>query len=139
MEEAFSQNIWEFCQSYLDKLQSYKGSRWGFLITIICLYLLRVSIIGEYYLVTYVIVSSMLKQVHVDDEIVDDIVDAPVLHVNFPGELKPFIWKIHEFNLWRNCTVAMIIGGSCTFFDVFNIDIFWPLLVVDNTTFSFSE
>ena len=132
--ESSSQKLWQFFQSNQDKLQIYKGRRWAFLVTVICLYALRVGIIGGYYVVSYCMAVFILNQfllflTPIQADIDDEIVDNPVLPVNSPGEFKPFIRKIHEFNLWRNCTVAVIIGVSCTFFTVFNVPVFWPVLV----------
>lgn len=45
-------------------------------------------------------------------------------------EFRPFIRRLPEFKFWYSATRALTIGFFCTWFDIFNIPVFWPVLVV---------
>ena len=45
-------------------------------------------------------------------------------------EFRPFIRRLPEFKFWHSATRALTIGFACTWFDVFDIPVFWPVLVV---------
>jgi len=45
-------------------------------------------------------------------------------------EFRPFIRRLPEFKFWHSATRATTIGFFCTWFEVFDIPVFWPVLVV---------
>ena len=45
-------------------------------------------------------------------------------------EFRPFIRRLPEFKFWYSATKATVIGFGCTFFQFFNIPVFWPILVM---------
>lgn len=45
-------------------------------------------------------------------------------------EFKPFIRRLPEFKFWYWATRAIAISFFCTFFEFFNIPVFWPVLVM---------
>lgn len=45
-------------------------------------------------------------------------------------EFRPFIRRLPEFKFWHSATRAIAIGFFCTWFGVFDIPVFWPVLVV---------
>jgi len=45
-------------------------------------------------------------------------------------EFRPFIRRLPEFKFWYSATKATVIAFCCTFFQVFNIPVFWPILVM---------
>ena len=45
-------------------------------------------------------------------------------------EFRPFIRRLPEFKFWYSATRAVFIGFCCTWFEVFNVPVFWPVLVV---------
>ena len=45
-------------------------------------------------------------------------------------EFRPFIRRLPEFKFWYSATKATVIAFTCTFFDFFNIPVFWPILVM---------
>jgi hypothetical protein len=42
-------------------------------------------------------------------------------------EFKPFIRRLPEFKFWHS---AIAIGFACTWFSIFDVPVFWPVLVV---------
>ena len=45
-------------------------------------------------------------------------------------EFRPFIRRLPEFKFWYSATKATAIAFFCTFFELFNIPVFWPILVM---------
>jgi hypothetical protein len=45
-------------------------------------------------------------------------------------EFKPFIRRLPEFKFWYWATRAVTIGFFCTWFDFFDVPVFWPVLVM---------
>ena len=45
-------------------------------------------------------------------------------------EFKPFIRRLPEFKFWYWASRAIAISFFCTFFEFFNIPVFWPVLVM---------
>lgn len=45
-------------------------------------------------------------------------------------EFRPFIRRLPEFKFWYSVTKSTIIALFCTMFELFNIPVFWPILVM---------
>ena len=45
-------------------------------------------------------------------------------------EFRPFVRRLPEFKFWYSATKAIAIGFACSFFSIFDLPVFWPVLVV---------
>lgn len=45
-------------------------------------------------------------------------------------EFRPFIRRLPEFKFWHSATRAVAISFACSWFEVFNVPVFWPVLVM---------
>ena len=45
-------------------------------------------------------------------------------------EFRPFIRRLPEFKFWHSATRAVVISFVCSWFEVFNVPVFWPVLVM---------
>ena len=45
-------------------------------------------------------------------------------------EFRPFIRRLPEFKFWHSATRAVAISCVCTAFRVFDVPVFWPVLVI---------
>jgi len=45
-------------------------------------------------------------------------------------EFRPFVRRLPEFKFWFSLTKAIAIGFVCSWFEIFNLPVFWPVLVV---------
>ena len=45
-------------------------------------------------------------------------------------EFRPFIRRLPEFKFWHSATRAVVISFLCSWFEVFNVPVFWPVLVM---------
>jgi len=46
------------------------------------------------------------------------------------AEFKPFVRRLPEFKCWHSVTRGLFTAWLATFFSVFNIPVFWPILVL---------
>ncbi len=45
-------------------------------------------------------------------------------------EFRPFIRRLPEFKFWHSATRAVAIAFVCSWFSVFDVPVFWPVLVM---------
>jgi hypothetical protein len=45
-------------------------------------------------------------------------------------EFRPFIRRLPEFKFWYEATRAIVISFTCAWFEIFNVPVFWPVLVM---------
>lgn len=45
-------------------------------------------------------------------------------------EFRPFVRRLPEFKFWYSATKAIAIGFGASWFSVFDVPVFWPVLVV---------
>jgi len=45
-------------------------------------------------------------------------------------EFKPFVRRLPEFKFWHSATRAVVIAFMCSWSEIFNLPVFWPVLVV---------
>lgn len=45
-------------------------------------------------------------------------------------EFRPFIRRLPEFRFWHSAFWASLVSLGCTFFSLFDIPVFWPILLL---------
>lgn len=63
-----------------------------------------------------------------DEEMEDG--GAGSLPTSADDEFRPFIRRLPEFKFWYWATRAVAIAFVCSWFEVFNVPVFWPVLVM---------
>jgi len=121
-------------QALLDESVPYLLIRWGLLLVLILVYFLRVFYVQGFYIVTYGIGIYVLNLfigflTPLDDKDTGDG-DGPLLPVSDADEFKPFIRRLPEFKFWHSCSKALVVGLVMTFFRVFDVPVFWPILLI---------
>jgi hypothetical protein len=64
------------------------------------------------------------------DEGLEDGDAGSALPTKQDDEFRPFIRRLPEFKFWHSATRAILIGFICTWFRMFDIPVFWPVLVM---------
>jgi hypothetical protein len=64
------------------------------------------------------------------DEGLEDGDAASTLPTKQDDEFRPFIRRLPEFKFWHSATRAILIAFICTWFKMFDIPVFWPVLVM---------
>uniref|UniRef100_A0A8C4GJY3 Protein RER1 n=1 Tax=Dicentrarchus labrax TaxID=13489 RepID=A0A8C4GJY3_DICLA len=122
-------------QSWLDKSTPFYAVRWTATLLLTAIYMIRVYILQGWYIVTYALGIYHLNlfiaflSPKVDPSLLDED-EGPSLPTKQNEEFRPFIRRLPEFKFWHSATKGIVIAMICTFFDAFNVPVFWPILVM---------
>ncbi|CAO1598538.1 retention in endoplasmic reticulum protein 1 [Xanthoria calcicola] len=128
-------------QSYLDKSTPYTSYRWISTVVLLALFFVRIVVAQGWYIVCYSLGIYLLNlflaflQPKIDpsltqDEGLEDGDAGSSLPTKKDEEFRPFIRRLPEFKFWHSATRAIAISFFCTWFSIFNVPVFWPVLVV---------
>ncbi|CAI4223920.1 unnamed protein product [Auanema sp. JU1783] len=124
-------------QYYLDKLTPLVAVRWVMAVSAILFFLLRIFYLQGFYIVCYAVgiyylnLFLLFLTPSIDPASnFDDDDDGPVLPQKTNDEFRPFMRRLPEFKFWHSTMKATIIATACTFFECFNVPVFWPILVM---------
>ncbi|TKS77390.1 Protein RER1 [Collichthys lucidus] len=151
---AFFTRIGQIYQSWLDKSTPFYAVRWAATLLLTAVYMIRVYILQGWYIVTYALGIYHLNlfiaflSPKVDPSLLDEgklihlehcffmwsgfVIgnEGPSLPTKQNEEFRPFIRRLPEFKFWHSATKGIVIAMICTFFDAFNVPVFWPILVM---------
>ena len=65
-----------------------------------------------------------------DEGLEDGEGEASSLPTKQDDEFRPFIRRLPEFKFWHSATRAILISFVCSWFTMFDIPVFWPVLVM---------
>ncbi|KAJ4880102.1 Protein RER1A [Raphanus sativus] len=126
---------WRIYQHYLDKTTPHATYRWIGTLVVALAYCLRVYYIQGFYIIAYGLGIYLLNLLIgflsplVDPEAAGGGSDGPSLPTRGSDEFKPFIRRLPEFKFWYSMTKAFCIAFVMTFFSVFDVPVFWPILL----------
>lgn len=61
---------------------------------------------------------------------IDPETEGPLLPGSSKGEFRPFSRRVPEFKFWHSATNAVLVSILMTCFSMFDIPVFWPILLV---------
>ncbi|KAI3522188.1 hypothetical protein L1887_11671 [Cichorium endivia] len=130
----WSHTVSQRYQYLLDKSTPYVRHRWiGFGVAFF-IYVLRVSIVQGYYIITYGLGIYILQlfitflSPQVDPEF-EEPFDGLTLPTHGSEEFRPFVRRLPEFKFWYSITKAVCLAFTLTFFRIFDVPVFWPILL----------
>ncbi|KAM9431649.1 protein RER1 isoform 2-T3 [Salvelinus alpinus] len=132
---SFFTRVGQIYQSWLDKSTPFSIGRWGVTLSLTAIYMIRVYILQGWYIVTYALGIYHLNlfiaflSPKVDPSMLDED-EGPALPTKQNEEFRPFIRRLPEFKFWHSATKGIVIAMICTFFEAFNVPVFWPILVM---------
>lgn len=148
---AYVSNYGRLYQTYLDKTVPHTGARWGGFAALLVLFMLRVIYAQGWYIVCYGLGIYLLNlflqflQPKFDPSLEQDIRDQEIeegmgasgegssssaLPTSRDDEFRPFIRRLPEFKFWHNATRAATIAFITTWFSIFDVPVFWPILLI---------
>ena len=125
-----------YFNSIRDKMIAYKAIRWIIVGILFIIYFIRIFYIKGYYALTYCIGIHFLNSFigfisPLDDPEEEDLEEGDShLPQNNNEEFRPFQRKVKEYTFWRIMFWTLILSIPMTFFEAFNIPVFWPLLLI---------
>jgi len=136
---AQTSRITRIYQSYLDKCTPYTTYRWVSTGVLLVIFFVRIVVSQGWYIVCYSLGIYLLNlflaflQPKFDPSLSQDegLEDGESsLPTKQDEEFRPFIRRLPEFKFWHAATRAIAISFVCTWFSLFNVPVFWPVLVV---------
>ncbi|KAI3785572.1 hypothetical protein L1987_44694 [Smallanthus sonchifolius] len=120
-------------QFYLDKSTPLPVHRWLGTLGVAAVYVLRVYYLEGFYIISYGLGIYILNLLigflspKVDPEL--EALDGASLPTKDSDEFRPFIRRLPEFKFWYAITKAFIVAFLMTFFSLFDVPVFWPILL----------
>ncbi|XP_037075065.1 protein RER1-like [Pollicipes pollicipes] len=134
----FFRRIGQTYQLLLDRWTPHTIARWVFTVVLLVSFGVRIVLAQGWYIVTYalaiyhlnLLIAFLTPKLDPSLEMGFEDGDEPGLPTRSNEEFRPFIRRLPEFKFWYSVTKATVIAFGCTFFEVFNIPVFWPILVM---------
>ncbi|EDO41443.1 predicted protein [Nematostella vectensis] len=125
-------------QKFLDDTTPHLVPRWIVTLVFAIAYAVRVFLLQGWYIITYALgiyilnlfIAFLSPRIDPAMEDLDDDDASPGLPTKADEEFRPFIRRLPEFKFWYGVTRGIVIAMTCTFFEFFNIPVFWPILVM---------
>ncbi|KAJ5373092.1 Retrieval of early ER protein Rer1 [Penicillium concentricum] len=139
---AHTSRLTRHYQAYLDASTPYTTYRWVGSGVLLLLFFLRIFLAQGWYIVAYTLGIYLLNlflafltpkfdpSLTQDEGLEDGDAGSPSLPTKKDEEFRPFIRRLPEFKFWHSATRAIAIGFVCSWLAVFDIPVFWPVLVV---------
>jgi hypothetical protein len=122
-------------QYWLDKSTIHPIQRWIAFVAILALFFLRIYLVQGYFIVAYGLGIFLLNNFIAFLSPLEDPTDSsdgPSLPTTQSEgkEYKPFTRRLPEFKFWLTCFRGTLISFFMTFFGIFDVPVFWPILVM---------
>ncbi|CCE66001.1 hypothetical protein TPHA_0O00290 [Tetrapisispora phaffii CBS 4417] len=121
---------------YIDKTVPHVKVRWASLSGFILLFLTRVVLAQGWYVVCYGLFIFLLNQFlafltpKFDVSLQQDEANKELEAGERSEEFRPFIRRLPEFKFWYNAARATAASLLMSFFSIFNLPVFWPILLM---------
>lgn len=118
-------------QFYLDKTTPHTNARWIGLAALLTIYGIRVFFLQGFYIVTYALgIYNLNLLLGFLTPQIDPELEGPTLPSKSEDEFRPFVRRLPEFKFWHSSTKSFIFGFLATFFPIFDVPVFWPILLL---------
>ena len=126
-------------QIFLDKSVPKRAERWSAYACVALVYAIRAYFLRGYYIVTYGLGIYNLNLLigflspRNDPESLrasNDGDDGPSLPTSNEQEFKPFVRRLPEFKFWWMSLKSIGTAFAMTFMPMFDIPVFWPILLM---------
>jgi len=131
-------------QYWLDKSTIHLVPRWGGFSALLALFFLRVYLVQGFFIVAYGLGIYLLNNFIAFLSPLDDPSsmngsaggggddDGPTLPTSEKEgkEFRPFARRLPEFKFWLACTKGVLYSIGMTFFSIFDVPVFWPILLL---------
>ncbi|GAA5849900.1 hypothetical protein JCM8547_000948 [Rhodosporidiobolus lusitaniae] len=147
--KAFVESISQYnrhYQAFLDQTTPFTLRRWGVAAGLFVLFCIRILWVQAYYIVAYALgiyllnlflafITPKFDPAAAEDAAAAEAEEgAPGLPTSAgdlnDGEFRPFIRRLPEFKFWYGATRAIFFSLVASFIPVFDVPVFWPILVM---------
>ncbi|SCW02600.1 LAFE_0F10154g1_1 [Lachancea fermentati] len=133
---AFLSKYKQLYQLYLDRTTPHIKYRWICLAGLLAVFFLRIVFAQGWYVVCYGLGIFLLNQFlafltpKFDVSLQQDEENNELEAGERTDEFRPFIRRLPEFRFWHNATRATVVSLFLTLFNIFDIPVFWPILLM---------
>eukprot|EP01083_Nonionella_stella_P004979 14537_1 len=118
-------------RGFLDLSVRHTQARWIFFFISAVFFAIRAYSLNGFYIVTYALGIYILNLfIGFISPQVDPVSDGPLLPNYDKDEFKPFVRRLPEFKFWYAALRGIYIAFFMTFVRLFDIPVYWPVLVV---------
>jgi len=119
-------------QYWLDKSTVHLVPRWGGFVFLLFLFFLRVYLVQGYFIVAYGLGIFLLNNFIAFLSPLEDPTEEPGLPTTASEgkEFRPFTRRLPEFKFWLACTRGVVTCIFMSFFKLFDVPVFWPILLM---------
>ncbi|KIK96705.1 hypothetical protein PAXRUDRAFT_289089 [Paxillus rubicundulus Ve08.2h10] len=134
-------------QQTLDRWTPHVLQRWLGTLGLLVVFMLRIVFSQGWYIVCYGLAIYLLNlllaflQPKFDPSLQEDLLadeieegatddNGPALPSQRDDEFRPFVRRLPEWQFWLSATRASLISLLCTTSGVFDVPVYWPILVV---------
>ncbi|KIK67498.1 hypothetical protein GYMLUDRAFT_37630 [Collybiopsis luxurians FD-317 M1] len=133
-------------QQILDRWTPFVLYRWLGTGGVLSVFFLRIVFSQGWYIVCYAHAIYLLNlllaflQPKFDPSLQDDLLADEIEEGGTPmtsplpssrdDEFRPFVRRLPEWQFWLSATRATLVALVCTFFEMFDVPVYWPILVV---------
>ncbi|GAW00547.1 retrieval of early ER protein Rer1 [Lentinula edodes] len=133
-------------QQILDRWTPHIMYRWLGTAGILSLFFLRIVLSQGWFIVCYAYAIYLLNlllaflQPKFDPSLQEDLLADEIEEGGTPmtsplpsardDEFRPFVRRLPEWQFWLSATRATLIAIGCTLFEMFDVPVYWPILVV---------
>ncbi|KAH7927447.1 retrieval of early ER protein Rer1 [Leucogyrophana mollusca] len=133
-------------QQTLDRWTPHVLQRWLSTLGLLAVFMLRIVLSQGWYIVCYGLAIYLLNlllaflQPKFDPSLQDDLLadeieeggseETPTLPSQRDDEFRPFVRRLPEWQFWLSATRATLISILCTTSEMFDVPVYWPILVI---------
>lgn len=137
----FARNLDRRFQVFMDKITPHITARWIFSSVILVVFLMRVILGSGWYVICYalgiyylnLLIDFLTPKIDPDFQAAREDLDSnsgPSLPTRIDDEFRPFIRRLPEYKFWFLGTRATLISLFMSMFDIFDLPVFWPILLL---------
>lgn len=137
----FMRNLRERFQIYMDKVTPYPLYRWLFSVSALLIFMYRVYSYNQWYVICYalgiyylnLVIDFLSPRIDPEFQAAQEDLDpdsGPSLPTRVNDEFRPFIRRLPEFKFWFLGTRATLVSLFLGLFDIFDMEVYWPILVL---------
>lgn len=126
---------------FKDKITPHVAPRWIFSSLVLLFFMMRVIFGGGWYVICYalgiyylnLLIDFLSPRIDPEFRASQEDVDpdsGPSLPTRVNDEFRPFVRRLPEFKFWYQGTKATLISLFLSMFDIFDLPVFWPILLL---------
>ncbi|KAH7906998.1 retrieval of early ER protein Rer1 [Hygrophoropsis aurantiaca] len=142
--QAFFSKSQRQYQQTLDRWTPHVLQRWLSTLGLLCVFMLRIVLSQGWYIdgLAIYLLNLLLAflQPKFDPSLQDDLLadeieeggtdETPTLPSQRDDEFRPFVRRLPEWQFWLSATRATLISIICTTSEIFDVPVYWPILVI---------